>query len=201
MPDGQGQVSNLDLGALERIEVLRGPSRRCTATPPAACCRRSPRAARTRPGQRASAAFGADATRRVSANLRGLAHGTDYNVQASALRTDGYREHGRAERDLVQRDAALAGGRDGELALLANGLSSPLAQDRWASTDAQWRADPRQASPAALQFDTRKSLQHRMLGMDLRVGDGAQEWRLLGLRRHARRAAVPGRAGRAGPIH
>jgi iron complex outermembrane receptor protein len=36
MPDGQGQTSHIDLTSADRIEVLRGPSRRCTATPRAA---------------------------------------------------------------------------------------------------------------------------------------------------------------------
>ncbi len=31
-PDGQGQVANFDLAGAERVEVLRGRSRRCTAT-------------------------------------------------------------------------------------------------------------------------------------------------------------------------
>ena len=34
-PDGQGQVSQFNLDSAERVEVLRGRSRLCTATPPA----------------------------------------------------------------------------------------------------------------------------------------------------------------------
>jgi len=180
MPDGQGQVSNLDLGALERIEVLRGPFSTLYGNAAGGVLQAFTARGADAPGVRATAAFGADETRRLSANLRGLARGTDYNVQASSLRTDGYREHGRAGRELFNAMLRWTVGGDGELALLVNGLSSPLAQDPLGLSDAQWRADPRQASPAALQFDTRKSLQHRMLGMDLRFGEGAQEWRLLG---------------------
>jgi iron complex outermembrane receptor protein len=36
MPDGQGQTSNIDLTSVESVEVLRGPSLPCTATPLAA---------------------------------------------------------------------------------------------------------------------------------------------------------------------
>jgi iron complex outermembrane receptor protein len=36
MPDGQGQTSNIDLSSVESVEVLRGPSLPCTATPLAA---------------------------------------------------------------------------------------------------------------------------------------------------------------------
>jgi iron complex outermembrane receptor protein len=180
MPDGQGQVSNLDLGALERIEVLRGPFSTLYGNAAGGVLQAFTARGADAPGARMAAAFGDDATRRLSGNLRGLSHGTDYNLQASSLRTDGYRDHGRAERDLFNAMLRWKVGGDGELSLLANGLSSPLAQDPLGLTDAQWRADPRQAAPAALLFDTRKSLRHRMLGMDLRLGKGAQEWRLLG---------------------
>ncbi len=36
MPDGQGQTSNIDIGSVDHIDVLRGPSPRYTATHPAA---------------------------------------------------------------------------------------------------------------------------------------------------------------------
>ena len=35
MPDGQGQTSNIDIGSLDSLEVLRGPFPPCTVTPPA----------------------------------------------------------------------------------------------------------------------------------------------------------------------
>lgn len=35
MPDGQGQTSNIDIGSVDTIEVLRGPSLPCTVTRPA----------------------------------------------------------------------------------------------------------------------------------------------------------------------
>ena len=46
LPDGQGQLTNIDLNSTDRIEVLRGPSRRSTAIPRAASFRPS----RTRGG-------------------------------------------------------------------------------------------------------------------------------------------------------
>ncbi|STR39399.1 tonB-dependent receptor yncD [Klebsiella michiganensis] len=35
MPDGQGKTSNIDIGSLDSLEVLRGPFPPCTVTPPA----------------------------------------------------------------------------------------------------------------------------------------------------------------------
>jgi iron complex outermembrane receptor protein len=179
MPDGQGQVSNLSLGALERIEVLRGPFSALYGNASGGVLQAFTARGADSPGLRAGLALGGDGTWRASANARGLAGTLDYNVDALRFRTDGYRAHGRAERDVFQAMLRWPLGR-GEVSLLANGLSSPLAQDPLGLTDAQWRADPRQAAAAALQFDTRKSLRHRMLGLDLDwpVGD-AQHWRLL----------------------
>ncbi len=36
MPDGQGQISNIDINSIQDVEVLRGPSQRYTAMLPAA---------------------------------------------------------------------------------------------------------------------------------------------------------------------
>lgn len=180
MPDGQGQVSNLDPGALERIEVLRGPFSALYGNASGGVLQAFTARGADAPGLRAGIALGADGTWRASANVRGVAGATDYNVDALRFRTDGFRRHGRAERDLFNAMLRWTVGDGGELALLANALSSPLAQDPLGLTEAQWRADPRQAAPAALQFDTRKSLRHRLLGLDLTLpARGAQQWRVL----------------------
>jgi iron complex outermembrane receptor protein len=203
MPDGQGQVSNLDMGALARVEVLRGPFSALYGNASGGVLQAFTARGADAPGLRAGLAAGADGTWRASANARGLAGGTDYNVDALRFRTDGYRRHGRAGRDLFQAMLRWRLPDGGEAALLANALSSPLAEDPLGLTDAQWRSDPRQAAPAALQFDTRKALAHRMVGLDLRFAPrAAQDWRVLaygGTRDVLQFLAVPA-AAQANPL-
>jgi len=61
-----------------------------------------------------------------------------------------------------------------------NHLDQPVAQDPMGLTKAQLQADPRQASPAAEQFDTRKSTRQDQLGLiyERPSGDDGQ-WRAM----------------------
>ncbi len=82
--------------------------------------------------------------------------------------------------------------------MIGNALRQPDAQDPLGLTRAQWEADPRQADPAAMRFDTRKTVNQPQGGVDARAAL-RRGHRPAGdrLRRHARRAAVP-RAARHG---
>ena len=63
----------------------------------------------------------------------------------------------------------------GRLRITLNALDIPEAEDPLGLTRAQWQEDPRQASPQALQFRTRKSTEQQQLGAQL-AGDFAQRW-------------------------
>ena len=126
----------------------------------------------------------------------------DYMLGLNHFATDGYRDHSRAERTLVQCQGEHGVGGDARLTLLANALWAPDAQDPLGLDRAQFEADPRQASAGALQFNTRKSVTQRQLGPALRTTRGrravARCWRYA---RRARRQPVPRHPGRdAGAI-
>jgi iron complex outermembrane receptor protein len=101
---------------------------------------------------------------------------------ASRFRTDGWREHSAARRDQynAKLSSALAGG---TLTLVASGLDQPDSQDPLGLTRAQFEDDPRQADPAALLFDTRKSVRQAQLGVVHEVAVGRDD--ALQVRVHA----------------
>lgn len=173
MPDGQGQASNLDLGGLDRIEVLRGPFSALYGNAAGGVLQVFSARGADDPGLRSGLAAGAAGLWRLSSNLRGARGQLDYNLDAMHFRTDGYRAHSAAQRDLFNAKLEWKPGARVAVGVLANALSAPMAEDPLGLTDAQWRADPRRAAPAALAFNTRKSLQHRMLGIDVRLGSGS----------------------------
>ncbi len=180
MPDGQGQVSNLDLGGLDRIEVLRGPFSTLYGNAAGGVLQVFSARGGDDPGLRGGVAIGSDRLLRMSSNLRGATGRLDYNLDAMHFRTDGYREHGSARRDLFNAKLEWAPGDEVAIGMLVNALSAPDAGDPLGLTDAQWRDNPRQAAPAARDFNTRKSLQHRMLGLDVRLWpDGPRQLRLM----------------------
>jgi iron complex outermembrane receptor protein len=164
MPDGQGQLSHFALAAGDRLEVMRGPfsalygnssggvvqlwSADGTATPQVDL-------------RGTGAGYG---TATASARLLGSAGATGYHLAAALFDTDGYREHGAARRESLNlklhRD--LPGG--GRLELVGNQFDAPHAQDPLGLDRVQLHEDPRQATPQALLFDTRKSVRQGQLG-------------------------------------
>lgn len=163
LPDGQGQVSNLPLAGLSRIEVLRGPFAALYGNGAGGVVQAfTPDGGEPGHlgGELALSSFG---TWRLSTVSAGELAGWDYSTSSTTLRTEGWREHSAARRDVLHAKAArpLAGGR---LTLVLNGFDSPRAEDPQGLTREQVDADPRQASAAALAFGTRKTARQWQLG-------------------------------------
>ena len=180
LPDGQSTVDAIDLGAVERIEVIRGPSSGLYGSASGGVISLYSRD--VAPGDRARArlALGDHGYRdyRVSA---GGEHGS-VNYSGSAVRTelDGFRRHASAERNLlsarVRHDLEA-----GDVLVVAGLLDSPLARDPGALTAIEATADPRAAAPNNLRFDTGESVSQQKLGVVVRRVLGAShEWRWKG---------------------
>ena len=165
MPDGQGQVSNFNLASMQRVEVLRGPFSALYGNAAGGVLQAFTAKGADEPGWRLGLAGGSDALQRESLELRGVNGALDYVLDWTHFRTAGWREHGAATRDSVNARLEFQPGARGRLLLLANALNAPEAQDPLGLTQAQWRADQRQAPAPALLFDTRKSVRHRQLGL------------------------------------
>jgi iron complex outermembrane receptor protein len=179
LPDGQGQVSHVPLTGLSRIEVLRGPFAALYGNGAGGVVQLFT------PDGGEPSVFGVGATlssfdtSQLTTRGRGELLGWSYSTSSSYLRTDGWREHSRARRDGLHAKAARTLG-PGRLTLVLNAFDSPDVQDPQGLTRAQVAADPRQASPAALAFDTRKSARQWQLGAIWEQALGAGELRLLG---------------------
>lgn len=164
MPDGQGQLSHFALAAGDRVEVMRGPFSALYGNSSGGVVQLWS-ADGSDPLQvdlRATAARYGSVS--ASARLLGVIGSTGYNLAASIFDTDGYREHSAARRESanLKLHHDFAGG--GRLELVGNHFRSPDAQDPLGLTWAQVVEDPRQATVAALQFDTRKSVDQDQLG-------------------------------------
>ncbi|WP_133500907.1 TonB-dependent receptor family protein [Cognatilysobacter terrigena] len=179
MPDGQGQVSHFPLGDAQRIEVLRGPFAALYGNGAGGVVQLTTADGGEPDRVGVDASIGSFDTWRVGANARGAMGNVDYAIGASHFAAGGWRDHSRSRRESI--DAKLrfdvAGG---ELTLLGNAFDSPDTQDPQGLTRAQVDADPRQASPSALLFDTRKSARQVQLGAVFERSFGATDLRVLG---------------------
>src|SRR5690348_10955407 len=99
MPDGQGQVSNFSLDSAERIEVLRGPFSALYGNSSGGVIQIFTADGSATPEWTGSVGGGSYGTYRVAGDARGTAAAIDYNVAVSQFYMDGYRGHGRAQRE------------------------------------------------------------------------------------------------------
>ncbi len=179
MPDGQGQVSHFALNAVDRIEVLRGPFSALYGNSSGGVITMTTRlesGASALPNEfELATAAGSYGTWRAGVNVSGGVAPYAYALDASRFSTDGYRDYSSATRDVVNLRAAALDTPLGRLRVTLNAVDIPEAEDPLGLTRAQWQNNPRQASPQALQFRTRKSTDQQQLGAQL-AGDFAQRW-------------------------
>jgi iron complex outermembrane receptor protein len=169
LPDGQGQISNVELGSVERIEVLRGPYSALYGNASGGVVQLFTEAGQGAPRLTLSSAAGSDGLLRLGAQAAGRAGegsgAVGYTVGASRFSTDGYREHSATTRWLGNAKFTLQPDDASQLTLIANSVALPRAQDPLGLTRAQAQASPRGVDPSALAFDTRKTVDQSQLGI------------------------------------
>jgi iron complex outermembrane receptor protein len=168
LPDGQGQLSNVDLARVSRIEVLRGPSSSLYGNASGGVI-----SLWTDPGRPthwepdARATWGAYGT--WKAYLGGaapLGRGV-LSVDASGWSTNGFRAHGAGE----TRKASLRYGTDlpsgTRLVVQVLGAMSPSLQDPGALTAAEADTAPTAANPRNISADVGKTVSQEQAGLSL----------------------------------
>ncbi len=163
MPDGQGQLSHIDLASVGRLEVLRGPFSVLYGNSSGGVLQVFTEEGQGPPLLGGSVATGSDGLRRTDAKASGAAGPLAYVLSTGRLRSQGFRAHSAAEREggNARLDWALADGH--KLSLLANTLRV-AAEDPLGLSRAQFDAAPRMADPAASSFNTRKTVNQRQIG-------------------------------------
>lgn len=167
MPDGQGQVSHIDLGSAARVEVMRGPFSALYGNSSGGVI--SVFTEDGAPGARIepSLAVGSFGTERIAAKLSGDTGTVNYVVNGARFRTDGYRDHSAARRETLNAKLKLTPAADTGLTLIANSMEMPDLQDPLGLDRASYDANPRQATASAYTFNTRKSTSQQQLGLAL----------------------------------
>jgi iron complex outermembrane receptor protein len=165
MPDGQGQVSNVDLGSAAAIEVLRGPFSALYGNSSGGVLQVFTEDGAGRPRLSLGVGGGSSGQLHHDAKLTGSDGAFDYVLSGSHFETNGYRDHGAARRDLENVKLGWRPDDSSKLTVIGNGVQLPLAQDPLGLTRAELQADPRGVDPVATQFDTRKSLAQTQAGL------------------------------------
>lgn len=164
-PDGQGQISHFDLSSAGRLEVLRGPFSSLYGNSSGGVI--SLFTADGLPGVQAevSTAFGSYDTDRENLRFAGEVGPWNWNLDAVHFKTDGFREHSAARRNVFNGKARLQATPDTRVTFVANAVDMPDVQDPLGLTRAQYERDgPRAVDPVAIEFNTRKSVDQQQAG-------------------------------------
>ncbi|MFI4884795.1 MAG: TonB-dependent receptor family protein [Steroidobacterales bacterium] len=184
-PDGQGQVSQINLDSAQRIEVLRGPFSALYGNSSGGVIQLFTADGKT-PGEvRSDIGYGSFGTFRAGLDASDAAGPLAYNVDFTHFFFEGYRPHQSARSESFNGKVGYQLGRHSKLTFIANVLSRPDANDPQGLTAAEFAAGPDRTDPASIQFNTRKSLQQQEGGLVLDLGlTDRQSIRLLGYYGH-----------------
>jgi iron complex outermembrane receptor protein len=170
MPDGSGQVSHFDLAGAQRVEVLRGPFSALYGNSSGGVIALFSAPVRERFVQ-FDGDLGDDGMRQLRATIETPlsatpGRGFDLRASVSKFETDGFRPQSEAERTLGNIRLGWTGAQD-TLVLQINHVDQP-ADDPLGLDRASFDADPYQTAPAAIDFNTRKTVEQTQVGLNWR---------------------------------
>ena len=166
-PDGQGQVSHFDLASASRIEVLRGPFSALYGNSSGGVISMFTADGGPDTVGEIATAFGSEGVKRTGLKLSGQQGALQYNLSGSRFETDGSRDHSAAQRTGFNGKLKYTASADTRWTFILNSVRMPDVQDPLGLTRTEFQANPRQATPAALTFNTRKSVDQTQGGVVL----------------------------------
>ena len=184
-PDGQGQVSQFNLGSASRVEVLEGPFSALYGNSSGGVIQIFT-AAGAAPGTlRFDLGFGSFGTVRAGVDASDAIGKLRYHVNFTHFAWHGFRPHQRARSESFNGKVNYRLDRRDSLTFVANVLSRPDSQDAQGLTAAEFAANPNQTATGALAFNTRKTLDQEQGGLIYRHQLTAdQSLRLMGYYGH-----------------
>lgn len=164
MPDGQGQLSHIDLASAGRVELLRGPFSVLYGNSSGGVLQVFTEPGQGPPTVMPSLAVGSDGLVRPGLRISGSTPALGYVVSANRFSTDGWREHSSAARGLANARLDIKRAEGSEWTVVANTVEL-RADDPLGLTRAQFEAAPRSADASATLFNTRKTVRQSQLGL------------------------------------
>ena len=176
LPDGQGQVDSIDLGAAQQIEVLRGPSSSYYGNASGGVISVTSERGPETPFANLRFSAGEYGAQKFQAKTGGQTERVNYFVSFADSQIDGYREHSETENTQLSGRLEFDLGDRGSLLAVANYTDQPVSNDPGGINIAQAQADPRSARDRNLSFDGGEALEQTRLGFvyTLPVGDGSE---------------------------
>lgn len=169
MPDGQGQTSNIDIGSIDSLEVLRGPFSALYGNSSGGVINVNTQTGSQPPTIEASSYYGSFGTWHYGLKATGAvgdgsqAGDVDYTVSTNRFPTHGSRDHSGARKNLANAKLGVRINDVSKLTLLFNSVDIK-ANDPGGLSYEEWQNNPRQ-SPRGDQYNTRKTVKQTQAGL------------------------------------
>ncbi len=166
-PDGQADVDNLDPGALQSLELLRGASAGLYGNAAGGVLNLRTEEPGEFPFAEGRATAGSFGFRRLQAKVSLQKSKTGLFAALAHNRIEGYRDQSAMRQSILNLKGRFQLNASTRLSLLVNAGSSPLAQDAGGLTAEQVSADRRQARDANVRFDAGETVAQGRIGVVL----------------------------------
>ena len=168
LPDGQAQLDSIDIGSAERIEVLRGPASSLYGNASGGVIAVQSELGNTLPFVEGKVAAGDFGFRQYQFKTGGEFSKLDFLLNLSRKEIDGYRDHSRAEGDLVNSKFGFDISEKDRLVVSLNHMDQPVAKDPGGVNAAQAESDPASARAQNVLFDAGESISQQRIGLHYR---------------------------------
>jgi iron complex outermembrane recepter protein len=152
IPDGTAKLGNLDVGTMERMEIIKGPSSGLYGNASGGVISiftENP----TSPFAEIQTQIGAYGLQRYQFKAGQTVNKLTYFVSASRLTSTGFRDHSALERNFFNGKLIYNFSENIKLTFLANHINSPKAEDAGGLTQADIGKNRRQARQQNIDFD------------------------------------------------
>ncbi len=174
LPDGQGSVDSIDLGAASQIEILRGPSSTLYGNAAGGVIAVTSELAPERPFTDLRLSAGEYGFRKVQFKAGGRSDRLGYLVSLSDSVFDGYREQSRAENTQLTARLDFDLGQDRQFLTVFNYTDQPVSDDPGGINAAQAANAPRTARDQNLNYAGGEALEQTRIGFvySMPLGEG-----------------------------
>ncbi len=164
LPDGQGSVDSIDLGATSQIEVIRGPSSSLYGNASGGVISLISEGAGADPYFQVRTSAGGFGYRKTQLKTGGQTERLNYLVSLSDQELDGYRAQSEYRNKLLTGRFDFDLGNERSLLTVVNFTDQPVSDDPGGLTAAVAPVNPRSAAPLNVQFDAGESLEQTRIG-------------------------------------
>ncbi len=165
LPDGQAQVDSIDLGSVNRIEVLRGPASSLYGNSSGGVIAIETELDDGPQFVEASLGTGELGYSRFSLKTGGQAGDVDYLLNLTRQDIDGWREHTSSRSRMLNGKVGIPIGSRDRLQIAMNLTDQPTADDPGGINAAQAATDPRSARDVNVRFDSGESMDQQRVGL------------------------------------